>query len=129
MQISFIILFMIDLYRDNHVRACVFVNFFFKKNFSLETIYWISTKFHRLKASLHCYRKIRPVERYRRSSASSFLCPLYFLSGLVQGITPTLDYHFKHLFRYLHGHTLRSNVEISVKKKNASMVWDFISVK
>ena len=37
MQISFIILFMIDLYKDNHVRACVracicaFVNFFFKK--------------------------------------------------------------------------------------------------
>ena len=30
MQISFIILFMIDLYKDNHVRACVcaFVNFF-----------------------------------------------------------------------------------------------------
>ena len=37
MQISFIILFMIDLYKDNHVGACVracvyaFVNFFFKK--------------------------------------------------------------------------------------------------
>ena len=37
MQISFIILFMIDLYKDNHVcaclRACVsaFVNFFLKK--------------------------------------------------------------------------------------------------
>ena len=33
MQISFIILFMIDLYKDYHVRACVcaFVNFFFKK--------------------------------------------------------------------------------------------------
>ena len=37
MQISFIILFMIDLYKDNHVRACVhacmcaFVNFSFKK--------------------------------------------------------------------------------------------------
>ena len=29
MQISFIILFMIDLYKDNHVRA--FVNFFFEK--------------------------------------------------------------------------------------------------
>ena len=29
MQISFIILFMIDLYKDNHVR--VFVNFFFEK--------------------------------------------------------------------------------------------------
>ena len=31
--IFFIILFMIDLYKDNHVRACVcaFVNFFFKK--------------------------------------------------------------------------------------------------
>ena len=33
MQISFTILFMIDLYKDNHVHACVcaFVNFFFKK--------------------------------------------------------------------------------------------------
>ena len=51
MQISFIILFMIDLYKDNHVRACVracvceFVTFFFKKNFS-ETIEWTFTKFH-----------------------------------------------------------------------------------
>ena len=32
MQVSFIILFMIDLYKDNHVRA--FVNFFFKKKTS-----------------------------------------------------------------------------------------------
>ena len=34
MQISFIILFMIDLYKDNHVRAyvCAFVYFFFKKS-------------------------------------------------------------------------------------------------
>ena len=37
MQISFVILFMVDLYKDNHVRACMptcmcaFVNFFFKK--------------------------------------------------------------------------------------------------
>ena len=33
MQISFIIPFMIDLYKDNHVCACVcaFVHFFFKK--------------------------------------------------------------------------------------------------
>ena len=33
MQISFIILFMIDLYKDNHRRACMyaFVNFFYKK--------------------------------------------------------------------------------------------------
>ena len=31
MQISFIILFMADLYKDNHVR--VFVNFFFEKLF------------------------------------------------------------------------------------------------
>ena len=43
MQIFFIILFLIDLYKDNHVR--VFVNFFFK-NFS-ETTDWIFTKFHR----------------------------------------------------------------------------------
>ena len=36
MQISFIILFMIDLYKDSHVRACVCasVNFFFKKTSS-----------------------------------------------------------------------------------------------
>ena len=57
MQISFIILFMIDLYKDNHVRAwvracvCAFVNFFFKKkkkkkDFSSETIDWTVTKFH-----------------------------------------------------------------------------------
>ena len=52
MQISFIILFMIDLYKDNHVPACMhacvcaFVNFFFKKKFSSETIDWIFTKFH-----------------------------------------------------------------------------------
>ena len=36
MQISFIILFMIDLYKDNHV--CVFVNFFFEK---LLRNYWL----------------------------------------------------------------------------------------
>ena len=38
----------IDLYKDNHVCACVcaFVNFFFKKNFSAETIDWTFTKFH-----------------------------------------------------------------------------------
>ena len=42
---------MIDLYKDNHVRACVracvcaFVNFFFKKRPS-ETIDWTFTKFH-----------------------------------------------------------------------------------
>ena len=48
MQISFIILFMVDLYKNNHVRACVcaFVNFFFKKNFFSETIDWTFTKFH-----------------------------------------------------------------------------------
>ena len=33
MDANFIILFMIDLYKDNHVRACMcaFVNFFFEK--------------------------------------------------------------------------------------------------
>ena len=42
---------MIDLYKDNDVRACLracvceFVNFFFKKNFS-ESIDWTFTKFH-----------------------------------------------------------------------------------
>ena len=42
---------MIDLYKDNYVRACVcacvcaFVNFFFKKKFSSETIDWTFTKF------------------------------------------------------------------------------------
>ena len=36
-----------SLYKDNHVRACVYAfNFFFKKNFSLETIDWTFTKFH-----------------------------------------------------------------------------------
>ena len=39
---------MIDLYKDNHVRACMcaFVNYFFKKHFYLETIAWTFTKFH-----------------------------------------------------------------------------------
>ena len=52
MQISFIILFIVDLYNDNDVLACMcacvcaFVNFFFKKNFSSETIDWTFTKFH-----------------------------------------------------------------------------------
>ena len=42
---------MIDLYKDNHVHACVcacvcaFINFFFKKT-SSETIDWAFTKFH-----------------------------------------------------------------------------------
>ena len=51
MQISFIILFMIDLYRDSHVRECVCVHVcvhlltFSLKNFS-ETIDWTFTKFH-----------------------------------------------------------------------------------
>ena len=50
MQISFIIQFMIDLYKDNHVLACMgacvcaFVNFFFKK--TSETIAWTFIKFH-----------------------------------------------------------------------------------
>ena len=43
---------MIDLDKDNHVRACVracvcaFVNFSLKKTFFSETIYWTFTKFH-----------------------------------------------------------------------------------
>ena len=39
---------MIDLYKYNHVRAYMraFVNFFFKKNFSSETIDWTFTRFH-----------------------------------------------------------------------------------
>ena len=36
MHISFIILFIVDLYKDNHMR--VFVNFFFKK---LLRNYWL----------------------------------------------------------------------------------------
>ena len=50
MQISFIILNMIDLYKDNHVRACTcacmcaFFNFFLKK--TSQTIDWTFTKFH-----------------------------------------------------------------------------------
>ena len=79
MQISFIILFMIDLYKDNHVCACVcaFVNFLFKKTSPQKLLTGLLPNFivvflrQRLKSSLHRYRKIRPVERYRRSSASS----------------------------------------------------------
>ena len=41
---------MIDLYKNNHVRACVcvcaFVNFFFKKTSPQKTIEWTFTKFH-----------------------------------------------------------------------------------
>ena len=44
MLISFIILFMIDLYKDNHMRVYVL---FTLKNFSSETIDWIFTRFHR----------------------------------------------------------------------------------
>ena len=60
-----------------HACVCAFVNFFFKKKLLSETIAWTYTKFHssvpkRLKSSLHHNRKIRPVERYRRSSASSY---------------------------------------------------------
>ena len=83
MQISFIILFMIDLYKDNHVCACVhacvcaFVNFFVKKPSPQKLLTGLLPNFivvflrQRLKSSLHRYRKIRPVERYRHSSASS----------------------------------------------------------
>ena len=52
MQISFIILFMIDLYIDNNVRACVrvclcaFVNFFFKKASPQKVFTGLFTKFH-----------------------------------------------------------------------------------
>ena len=68
MQISFIILFMVDLYKNNHVRACVcaFVNFFFKKTSSQKLLTGLLPNFivvflrKRLKSSLHRYRKIRP---------------------------------------------------------------------
>ena len=52
MQISFIILFMIDLYKDNHLRACMLVCICLlflqkkKKKKSSETIDWTFTKFH-----------------------------------------------------------------------------------
>ena len=79
--ISFIILFMIDLYKDNHVHACERLLTFFKKHQKLLTVFLpnFTGMFlrYRLKISLHCYRKIRPVERYRRSSASS----IYKLAG------------------------------------------------
>ena len=76
MQISFIILFMIDLYKDNHVRACMracmcaFVNCSFKKT-SLKLLTGLLPNFivvflrQRLKSSLHHYGRVRPVERYR----------------------------------------------------------------
>ena len=88
MLISFIILFMIDLYKGNHVRVSV--------NFSLKTspqklltgfLPNFTGMFLRksLKTSLHHYRKSRPVERYRRSN-TYFLFPQCFLSFW---ITPT----------------------------------------
>ena len=74
---------MIDLYKYNHVRACVcaFVNFFFKKT-SQKLLTGLLPNFIvvflrlRLKSSLHRNRKIRPVERYRCSSTSS-MCLQY----------------------------------------------------
>ena len=49
MLISFIILFMIVFYRENHVRACLHLITFSLKNFSSETIDWIFTEFHEIK--------------------------------------------------------------------------------
>ena len=81
MDANFFHYFIYDRFIQRQPCACMraFVNFFFfsLKNFSSETMDWIFTKFHknvplRLKTSLHRYRKIRPVERYRRSSAFSF---------------------------------------------------------
>ena len=77
---------MIDLYKDNHVRACVcaFVDFFFKKTSPQKLLTRLIPNFivgylrYRLKSSLHCYRKIRPVERYRRSSASSLIRSIFY---------------------------------------------------
>ena len=37
---------MIDLYKDNHVHACVHLLTFLKKNFSSETIDWTFIKLH-----------------------------------------------------------------------------------
>ena len=105
MQISSIILFMIDLYKDNHVRACVcaFVNFFFfkKKTFPQKLLTGLLPNFvvvflrSGLKYSLHRYRKIRPVKQYRRSSASSF--KLYQSKNLFFG--KGLKNHLKRLDR------------------------------
>ena len=90
MQISFI-LFMIDLYKDNHVHAwvhacvCAFVNFFFKKSSPQKLLTGLLPNFKavflrwKLKSSLHYYIKIRPVERYRCSSISSLrFCKMRF---------------------------------------------------
>ena len=75
MQISSTVLFMIDLYKDNHVSACVlacmctFVNFFFKKTSPQKLLTGLLPNFivvflrKRLKSCLHRYRKIRPMER------------------------------------------------------------------
>ena len=46
MQISSIILYMIDLYEDNHVHACVHASMCAFVNFFSETIDWTFTKFH-----------------------------------------------------------------------------------
>ena len=60
-----------------HVCVYAFVNFFFKKTpqkllTGLLPNFIVVFLRYRLKSSLHCNRKIRPVERYRCSSASSF---------------------------------------------------------
>ena len=60
------------------VCMCAFVNFFFKRTSPQKLLTGLLPNFivvflrQRLKSSLHRNRKIRPVERYRRSSTSSF---------------------------------------------------------
>ena len=60
-----------------HACLCAFVNFFFKKISPQKLFTGLFPNFivvflrQRLKSSLHRNRKIRPVEQYRRSSASS----------------------------------------------------------
>ena len=100
-----------------HACVCAFVNFFFKKTSSQKLLTGLLPNFivvflrKRLKSSLHCYRKISPVERYRHSSASSFLITTldlfqsFELERVVLSLStvhsPTFSFLFLHIVQLL----------------------------
>ena len=95
---------MIDLYKDNHVHACMcacvcaFVNFFFKKKFSSETIDWTFTKFHRSVPSIEVKNLLFIVTEksclWSHTGAQAPLvtfCYSVFVSPLSQGGLPSYE--------------------------------------
>ena len=75
MQISFIILFMIDVYKDNHVH--VFVNFFFEKLLR-NYIDWIFTEFRRNIPLIEVKNFSSLLQKNQTCGAIQALRPLYF---------------------------------------------------